>query len=49
MDEATRLKREMPGGWFYRILGLFASPKQRAIFKRFSGIVLLGRAGDGGA
>jgi methyltransferase (TIGR00027 family) len=44
MQEATRLKREMPGGWFYRILGLFASPKQREIFKRFSGIVLLGRA-----
>ena len=47
MDEATRLKREMPGAWFYRIMGLFASPKQRAIFKRFSGIVLLERAAVG--
>lgn len=47
MDEATRLKREMPGGWFYRIMGLFASPKQRQIFKRFSGIVLLERSAGG--
>ena len=47
MDEATRLKREMPGGWFYRILGLFASPMQRQIVRRFSGIVLLERSSGG--
>lgn len=50
MTEAARLKREMPGAWFYKILGLFASPKQREIFRRFSGIVLLERiASDAGA
>jgi methyltransferase (TIGR00027 family) len=49
MEEARRLKREMPGAWFYRLMGLFASPKQREIFRRFSGYVLLERSPAGGA
>ncbi len=45
MLEAQRLKREMPGAWLYRLLGLFSSPAQREVFKRFSGLVLLERTG----
>ena len=48
LEEARRLKREMPGAWFYRIMGLFASPKQREIFRRFSGFVVLERIAAGG-
>jgi methyltransferase (TIGR00027 family) len=43
MDEARRLGREMPGAWFYRLMGLFSPPKSREVFKRFSGCVLLER------
>jgi methyltransferase (TIGR00027 family) len=43
MPEARRLKREMPGAWFYRLMGLLASPKQREEFRRFSGYALLER------
>ncbi len=45
MAEARRLGREMPGAWIYRMLGLFQSPKARAIYARFSGYVLLERSG----
>ncbi len=43
MAEARRLHRTMPGAWFYRIMGLFMTPKQRAIYRRFSGYVVLER------
>ncbi len=43
MAEAERLHRTMPGMWFYKLMGLFASPKQREIQRRFSGIALLAR------
>ncbi len=41
LDEALRLKRAPRMSWVWRLLGLFASQKRRAEFKRFSGIVLL--------
>lgn len=40
-DEALRLGRAPKMAWLWRLLGLFASKKRRAQFKRFSGIVLL--------
>ena len=43
LEEATRLKRAPKMAWVWRLLGLFASKKRRAEFKRFSGIVLLKR------
>lgn len=43
MEEASRLKREMPGAWFYKLLGRFASAKDKQVFRRFSGYVLLER------
>jgi methyltransferase (TIGR00027 family) len=44
MSEARRLKREMPGAWFYRLLARFQTREMRAIYERFSGYVLLERA-----
>lgn len=41
LDEAVRLRRAPRTAWLWRILGLFASKKRRAQFKRFSGVVLL--------
>jgi methyltransferase (TIGR00027 family) len=41
LDEALRLKRAPRMSWVWRLLGLLASKKRRAEFKRFSGIVLL--------
>jgi len=43
MDEAQRLRREMPMMWLWRFLGRFRSAKVREQYKRFSGIVLLDR------
>jgi methyltransferase (TIGR00027 family) len=43
LDEALRLKRAPSMSWVWRLLGLLASKKRRAEFKRFSGIVLLQR------
>lgn len=43
MEEATRLKREMGGAWFWKLFSIFYSKKQREMFKRFSGSVLLER------
>ena len=40
LDEARRLKRAPRMSWVWRLLGLLASKKRRAEFKRFSGIVL---------
>jgi methyltransferase (TIGR00027 family) len=44
MREAQRLGRSMPFAWVYRILGIFQSKKERAVFARFSGQVLMERA-----
>ena len=44
LEESRRLHREMPGAWFYRLMGTFSSPKQREVMRRFSGYVLLERA-----
>ncbi len=41
LEEALRLKRAPRMSWVWRLLGLLASKKRRAEFKRFSGIVLL--------
>ena len=35
MLEAQRLRRQMPWAWFFNILGLFATKKQR---KRYDGL-----------
>ncbi len=43
LDEALRLKRAPSMSWVWRLLGLLASKKRRAEFKRFSGIVVLQR------
>jgi methyltransferase (TIGR00027 family) len=43
MEEAYRLRREMPMMWLWRLLGRFRSAKVREQFKRFSGIVLFDR------
>lgn len=43
MEEAGRLKREMGGAWFWKLFSIFYSKKQKAIFKKFSGSVLLER------
>jgi len=43
MEEAQRLKREMPMMWFYRFLGQFSSKKRKEEYRRFSGTALLER------
>jgi methyltransferase (TIGR00027 family) len=43
MDEAQRLRREMPMMWLWRFLGRLRSAAVREKFKRFSGIVLFDR------
>jgi len=43
MEEAQRLKREMPMMWFWRFLGRLRSKAVREQFRRFSGCVLLER------
>ena len=48
MQEARRLHRSMPNAWFYQLMGIFMSPKTRAIMRRFSGYVLLERTGASG-
>jgi methyltransferase (TIGR00027 family) len=42
-EEGHRLKREMPLGWLWRILGRLASKEKQEEFRRMSGTVLLGR------
>ena len=44
LDESRRLGREMPGAWFFRLLGFFAPAEKKAMWKRFSGYVVLERA-----
>ena len=48
MGESQRLKREMPGAWFYKIMGVFMSAKARAVYDRFSGYALLERTATSG-
>lgn len=43
LEEARRIGRDMPGAWFYRLMGAFASPQQKRIWQRFSGFVVLDR------
>jgi hypothetical protein len=42
-DEARRLKREMRGAWFWRLVALFSPAEKREQYRRMSGFVLLGR------
>lgn len=43
MDAADRLKRNMPGAWFWKFVARFYPKRIRDSFKRFSGYVLLQR------
>jgi methyltransferase (TIGR00027 family) len=43
MEEARRLKREMPMMWFWRFLGRFTSKERQEVFRRFAGSVLMQR------
>jgi methyltransferase (TIGR00027 family) len=43
MEAAERLHREMRGAWVWKLLSVFYSKKQRAIFRKFSGTVVLER------
>jgi methyltransferase (TIGR00027 family) len=44
IEEAHRLKREMPMMWLWRFLGRFGSAQRRDEFRRMSGYILLERA-----
>lgn len=44
LDEARRLRREMPGAAFFRLIARLYSARLREEFRRMSGIVLLERA-----
>jgi methyltransferase (TIGR00027 family) len=44
MEDARRLRREMRGMWFWRLLSRFTRRVRREEFRRMSGIVLLERA-----
>jgi methyltransferase (TIGR00027 family) len=44
MEDARRLRREMRGMWFWRLLSRFTRGVRREEFRRMSGIVLLERA-----
>jgi methyltransferase (TIGR00027 family) len=44
LEEAHRLKREMPMMWLWRFLGRFGSAEKREEFRRISGYILLERA-----
>jgi methyltransferase (TIGR00027 family) len=43
MDEAARLKREMSGAWIWKLFSIFYSKKQKEVFRKFAGSVLLER------
>jgi methyltransferase (TIGR00027 family) len=43
LDEARRLKREMPMMWIYRLMLRLRAPRVREQFRRFLGIVVLER------
>ena len=44
LEEARRLRREMPMMWLWRLLGRLSSAKERESVRRMSGYVLLERA-----
>lgn len=44
MEEARRLRREMPMAWLWRAVGRLASAEQRERWRRAGGVVLLERA-----
>jgi methyltransferase (TIGR00027 family) len=46
MEEAKRIDRQMRGMWFWGFVARFYPKRVRERFRRFSGIVLLGRAGS---
>lgn len=48
LEEARRLRREMPGMWLRRLLARFSSRERRERTWRTSGLVLLEREDDGG-
>ena len=45
LEEAQRLKREMPAAWIWRLIGRLSSPQRREETRRMSGFVLLERTG----
>ena len=45
-DESFRLRRTIPMGWFWRLLGKLAPPSRQEEVRRFSGVVRLVRADD---
>jgi len=48
-EEAKRLKRMPPNSWVWGLFALFMSPRRREAMRRFSGHVVLERAGPAGA
>jgi len=48
-EEAKRLKRMPPNSWVWGLFALFMSPRRREAMRRFSGHVVLERAGSAGA
>jgi O-methyltransferase involved in polyketide biosynthesis len=44
LEDAHRLRREMPMAWLWRFLGRISTPAKREEFRRFSGTLLLERA-----
>jgi len=44
MEEARRLKREMPFAWFFRLMSSFASAQTREKYRRYSVYALLERS-----
>jgi O-methyltransferase involved in polyketide biosynthesis len=44
LDDARRLKREMPMTWLWRLLARVASAERRASFQKMTGVILLERA-----
>jgi methyltransferase (TIGR00027 family) len=44
LEEARRLKREMPMIWLWRLLARVASAERRESFRKMSGVILLERA-----
>jgi len=48
-EEAKRLERMPPNSWLWGLFALFMSPRRREAMRRFSGHVVLERAGPAGA
>jgi methyltransferase (TIGR00027 family) len=45
-EESFRLRRTIPMGWFWRLLGRLAPPERQNEVRRFSGVVRLDRVDD---